>query len=336
MIRNRSGLVRRVGALTALVLALAGCGGGTSAPAAPKGTVSITIGANAPPSLGSFLPPIIKDQKFDNKHGLDLHFTYSANDAYNLSYTSGQLQVGASASLIQEALRWQNGIQSVYLFNTVDFWTGFLTKDPSIKTLADLQGKSVGTSLGTSNYALTVWFLQQAGVDVNKFKFVNLTNAAMGPALEAGQVAAIDEPEPGYDTVLGVDPNLHPIALNIVGIWKQKFNTTYIPFLGVAALPDWAASHKTEIQELYDTYKEAAAWAQAHIDQAAALIAKTIPGGQASVIQALFSNKTRMPLDVVPATDIKTGLSGVIDAGLATGYIKQKPGSSFLYAGLNK
>lgn len=324
---------RRAGAalsaVIVFVLVLAACGG--SGDQTRNGVTSITVGALTAPSLGSFLPPIIKAQKLDAQNGLDLKFTYSPNDAYNLSYTSGQFPVGASASLVQEALRWQQGVQSVYLFNVFDFWTGFLTKDPNVKSLSDLRGKSVGMTLGSSNYALSEWFLKQAGVDVGQFKVVNLTSSALGPALEAGQVAAINTPEPGYDTALGVDPGLHAVPLDLQGIWKKKFSTAFIPFLGVAALPDWVSSHKAQIAPLYKTYQQAANWAITHPDQASQIIAKTIPGGQTAIIQSLFStNKARLALDVRPATQIKRGLSGVIDAGLATGYLKQRPGSSFL------
>jgi ABC-type nitrate/sulfonate/bicarbonate transport system substrate-binding protein len=331
------GVRRRFGGLAALALVaiLAAACGGSSQPSGPAGTVSITIGALSPPSLGSFLPPIIKDQKFDTQNGLDLQFNYSANDAYNLSYTSGQLQVGGSASLVQEALRWQNGVQSVYLFNVVDFWTGFLTKDASLKSITDLAGKTVGMTTGSSNYALTIWYMQQVGLDITKVKVVNLTSSALGPALEAGQVQAIGIPEPGFDTALGINPNLKVIPLDIVGIWKQKFGTTFIPFLGVAGLPDWVSSHQKEIQGLYKAYKMAADFAAAHPDQAGQIIAKTIPGGQAAVITKLISDKEKMPLNVVPAQKIKPGLDGVVQAGLSTGYIKQKPGNSFLYTGLS-
>ncbi len=331
--RRRMSLAAVWAALVA-VLAVS-CGGSAPSSSSSGGLTQITIGALTPPSLGAFLPPIIKDRHLDTQNGLDLRFTYSANDAYNLSYTSGQLQVGGSASLIQEALRWQQGVQSVYLFNVVDFWTGFLTKDPSIKSITDLAGKTVGMTTGSTNYALSVWYLQQAGLDISKVKVVNLTSAAMGPALEAGQVQAIDIPEPGYDTALGLDPNLHAIPLDITGIWKRKFNTTYIPFLGVAALPDWVSSHKKEIQELYRTYKEAADFVSRNPSQAATIIARTIPGGRADVIQRLLADKQRMPLDVVPAQQIKPGLKGMLEAGLATGYIRSRPGNSFLYSGLS-
>lgn len=329
---NRPKLAPTLAAVAAMLVVA--CGGAPPPPASSGGVTQITIGALTPPSLGSFLPPVIKDQHFDTQNGLDLQFNYSANDAYNLAYTSGQLQVGGSASLIQEALRWQQGVQSVYLFNVVDFWTGFLTKDPNLKSISDLSGKTVGMTTGSTNYALSVWYMKQVGLDISKVKVVNLTSSALGPALEAGQVQAVDIPEPGYDTALGVDPNLHAIPLDISGIWKQKFGTSYIPFLGVAGLPDWVSSHKKEIQALYKTYEAAADFVAKTPSQAAAIIARTIPAGQANVIEKLLADKQRMPLDVVPAQQIKPGLNGMLAAGLDIGYIKQKPGNSFLYNGL--
>jgi ABC-type nitrate/sulfonate/bicarbonate transport system substrate-binding protein len=67
----------------------------------------------------------------------------------------------------------------------------FTTK-PNVKTLKDLEGKSVGTgSIGALVYQLTVALLQKHGVDVHKIQFVNIGSSAnIFRAVQAGTVDA--------------------------------------------------------------------------------------------------------------------------------------------------
>lgn len=64
--------------------------------------------------------------------------------------------------------------------------------DPTVRTLRDLEGKTVGTgSIGALVHQLTVTLLRKYGVDVDKVLFVNIGgNADIFRAVTAGTVAA--------------------------------------------------------------------------------------------------------------------------------------------------
>ena len=49
----------------------------------------LTIVIFTPPSLGALLPPVIKNQKLDEKNGLDITFQERPPDAYATQFNSG-------------------------------------------------------------------------------------------------------------------------------------------------------------------------------------------------------------------------------------------------------
>ena len=51
-------------------------------PAAAQAPAKVTIVVFGFPSLGAFMPPVIKAQKLDTKHGLDIEFVERPPDAY--------------------------------------------------------------------------------------------------------------------------------------------------------------------------------------------------------------------------------------------------------------
>ena len=48
-----------------------------------------------PPSLGAFLPPVIKSQKLDEKNGLSIDFQQRPPTAYTAQFNSGEYQRGS-------------------------------------------------------------------------------------------------------------------------------------------------------------------------------------------------------------------------------------------------
>ncbi|MEA2941039.1 MAG: NitT/TauT family transport system substrate-binding protein, partial [Bradyrhizobium sp.] len=105
-----------------------------------------------PPSLGAFLPPVIKAQKLDEKNGLAIKFDERTPDAYTAQFNSGEFQLGGSASLLTVGLADVRGVKVTYLFNLFDFWGAVVTSRPDVKTLKDLEGKDVAAAKGTTNW----------------------------------------------------------------------------------------------------------------------------------------------------------------------------------------
>src|SRR5258708_6330176 len=73
-------------------------------PAFAQAPEPISIVVFGPPSLGAFLPPVIKAQKLDEKNGLAIKFEERTPDAYTAQFNSGEFKLGGSASLLTGGL----------------------------------------------------------------------------------------------------------------------------------------------------------------------------------------------------------------------------------------
>ena len=172
---------------------------GTSRAQAPEPLSIVVFG---PPSLGAFLPPVIKAQKLDEKNGLAIKFEERTPDAYTAQFNSGEFELGGSASLLTVGLADIRGVKVTYLFNLFDFWGAVVTSRPDVKTLKDLEGKDLAAAKGTTNYVMFDWFARQLGADPAKFSVINTaTPGLIGYAL-ADRAAAVQLWEPAYTTLL--------------------------------------------------------------------------------------------------------------------------------------
>ena len=199
---------------------------------APEPLSIVVFGA---PSLGAFLPPVIKAQKLDEKNGLAIKFEERTPDAYTAQFNSGEFQVGGSAALLTVGLADARGVKVTYLFNLFDFWGAVVTSRPEIKTLKDLEGKDLAAAKGTTNYVMFDWFARQLGADTGKFSVVNTATPGLVGYAMADRASAIQLWEPAYTTLLSKKPEIRTIDLKIADSWKKFTGSSNIPYLGVAA-----------------------------------------------------------------------------------------------------
>jgi NitT/TauT family transport system substrate-binding protein len=291
----------------------------------------LSIVVFGPPSLGAFLPPVIKAQKLDEKHGLAIKFEERTPDAYFAQFTSGEFQVGGSASLLQVGLADIRGVKVTYLFNLFDFWSTVVTSRADIKTLRDLEGKEVAAAKGTTNYVMFDWFARQLGVNTAKFSVINTaTPGLIGYAL-ADRAAAVQLWEPAYATLLSKKPDMRTIDIAIADSWKKFTGSRNIPYLGVAAHIDWVEKNQKLIPRLYAAYKEAAEWVASHPDEAAKLIAaKGTPDDQRAIAELIRAND-RLGMNVQWASDVAGEINSVYAAGKSIAFLTSEPSASTIY-----
>ena len=177
------------------------------ASAAQAANLDLSIVIFGPPSLGAFLPPVIKASKLDEKNGLSINFVERTPDAYTAQFNSGEFQLGGSASLLTVGQADVRGVKVAYLFNLFDFWGAVVTSRPEVATLKDLEGKELAAARGTTNYLMFDWFARQQGVDPAKLSVVNTaTPGLVGYAL-ADRAAAVQLWEPAYTILLAKKPS---------------------------------------------------------------------------------------------------------------------------------
>jgi NitT/TauT family transport system substrate-binding protein len=306
----------------------------TPSMAEPLEPLSIVV--FGPPSLGAFLPPVIKAQKLDEKYGLAIKFEERTPDAYTAQFNSGEFQLGGSASLLTVGLADTRGVKVTYLFNLFDFWGTVVTSRPDVKTLKDLEGKDLVAAKGTTNYVMFDWFARQLGADTAKFSVVNTaTPGLIGYAL-ADRAAAVQLWEPAYTTLLSKKSEIRTIDIGIADSWKKFTGSHNLPYLGVAAHVDWAAKHQELIPKLYAAYKEAAEWVAAHPDEASKLISpKGSPDDQKAIADLVRAND-RLGMNVKWASDVRKEINSVYAAGKSISFLPSEPAASTIYQGPTK
>ena len=299
------------------------------AQAQPLANLSIVIfGA---PSLGTFLPPIIKAQKLDEKNGLSITFVERTPDAYTPQFNSGEFQVGGSAALLTVGQADVRGVKVAYLFNLFDFWGAVVTSRPEVKTLRDLEGKELAAARGTTNFLMFDWFARQQGVDPAKLSVVNTaTPGLVGYAL-ADRAAAVQLWEPAYTILLAKKPSLRTLDLQIAEKWTAFAGSRNIPYLGVAAHTDWIEKNREAVPKLYATYKAAAEWTIANPDEAAKLISPRGSAEDQKAVADLIRSNERLGLNVRWASDVRKEIEAVYAAGKSIGFLGSDPAKTSVY-----
>jgi NitT/TauT family transport system substrate-binding protein len=302
-------------------------------PASADELQKLSIVIFGPPSLGAFLPPIIKAQKLDEKNGLSIAFEERTPDAYTAQFNSGEFQLGGSASLLQVGLADIRGVKITYLFNLFDFWGTIVTSKPEVKTLKDIEGKDIAAARGTTNYAMFDWFARQLGADTGKFAVVNTaTPGLVGYAL-ADRATAVQLWEPAYTTLLSKKPDIKTIDLRLAESWQKATGSKNIPYLGVAAHIDWAEKNRSLVPKLYAAYTQAGEWVTAHPDEAAKLIMAKGTDDDRKAIADLIRANDRLGMNIRTAAEVGKEIKSVYDAGRSIAYLPSDPSAATIYDG---
>lgn len=306
------------------------CGAG--ADARGQGAVKLDILIFSPPSLGAFLPPIIKAQKFDHANGLDLSFTERTPDAYTTQFNSGEFKIGGSASLQTIALADIRGVKVKYLFNVFDFWGAVVTSRDNIRTVKDIEGKQLAAARATTNYKMFEFFAKRLGADITKFQVVNTAPPGLMSYALADRADAVQLWEPTYTLLMSKKPGIRTLDLAIEKTWKEfTGGGTRIPYLGVAAHADWADQNPELVKKLYATYKAAAGWVQKNPDAAAPLMfPKATPQDQKDIASLIRAND-RLQLSLAGAHELRKEIEAVYRAGIEINYFSSMPSAASIY-----
>ena len=166
-----------------------------------------------------------------------------------------------------------------------------VTKDSPVRTAADLSGKTVSTN-GLKNigeYGPAIW-IDKNGGDSSSVKFVEIPNSEIREALLSHRVDAANISEPFLTDVKPVTRVLAKSYTAIsprflIGAW---FTTT-----------TWAAAHPDVLKNFVDAMRETAAWANAHQQQSAEMLARGT-----GIDIAVVRNATRARFGDVLAPDL--------------------------------
>ena len=283
------------------------------------------------PSLGAFMPPIIKAQKFDQANGLDITFHERTPDAYTAQFNSGEFKIGGSAALQTIALGDIRGVKVKYLFNLFDYWGTVVTSRPEIKTLKDLEGKQIAGARATTNYVMFEFFAKRLGVDVSKFQVVNTAPPGLMSYALADRADAVQIWEPTYTLLVAKKPTVRQLDIGLKSTWQAFAGGSRIPYLGVGAHAEWADQNPESVKKLYATYKAAAEWIQKNPEAAAPLMFPRSTPEDVAALASLVRANDRLGISLAGASEIRKEIEGVYRAGINVGYFPNMPSAASVY-----
>jgi NitT/TauT family transport system substrate-binding protein len=293
----------------------------------------ISIVVFGPPSLGAFLPPVIKTQGFDTANGLDITFEERTPDAYAAAFNSGEFQVGGSAALLTVGLAEARGVEATYLFNLFNYWGAVVTTRDNVQSLADLDGKDLAAATGTTNYQMFRWLAEQQGVDMSKVTAINTAPPGLVGYAMADRADAVQLWEPAFTSLSAQNPAIRSLDLNIAKAWEDFAGSDDIPYLGVAAHSEWVAENPDTVTALFAAYKAAGDWVTANPEEAAGVIAGDGTDDVKNNYVTLIKQNDRLGLNVAMASDMSEEIKSVYEVGVELEYLPQMPTDATIYAG---
>lgn len=250
--------------LVALALLIV-AGSGASAQAPMKLRV-----AGIPIDVGA-LSYYADQEGFFKKHGLDVEVITGQNGAaVAAAVAGGSLDIG-DGNTTSVALAHQGGIPFVFIAPSGAYTTKaptgalMVAKTSPIKTPQDLVGKIIGVPAlkSIAEVGIRAW-LEKNSVPSDNVKFLELTYAQMGPALQSGRIDAAMAEEPALAALVDQDDR----------ILARPYEDIAPSFLegGYFATTDFVKAHPDVVKAFADAMAEAATWANAHHAETAAIL----------------------------------------------------------------
>jgi sulfonate transport system substrate-binding protein len=169
-----------------------------------------------------------------------------------------------------------------------------------IRSIADLKGKRIGFTKGSSAHNIVVQTLEKAGLTYADIAPVYLTPPDAGPAFANGSIDAWAIWDPYF--AIGESKQNGRILVNAHEITKT--NSFYI------ANRSFAANHGKVLQQIIDVTTSTAKWAEAHRDDVAKSLSAVT--GIPLDIQTIAANRSSFVVGPV-TDDIITTQQGVAD-----------------------
>ena len=186
---------------------------------------------------------------------------------------------------------------------------GILVQNNSpIRSIADLKGKRIGFTKGSSAHNIIVQTLEKAGLTYADITPVYLTPPDAGPAFANGSIDAWSIWDPYF--AIGETKQNGRILVNASEITKT--NSFYI------ANRDFSKNHGPILQQIIDVTSATAKWAESHRDE----VAKSLSAitGIALEIQTVAANRSSFAVGPV-TDDIVATQQGVADRFFKLGLI---------------
>ncbi|GAA1347332.1 aliphatic sulfonate ABC transporter substrate-binding protein [Falsarthrobacter nasiphocae] len=319
MTRTHSTTSRRAAlslAAASAAAVLASCAGegrsGQAGGTAPSGTVTLDYATYNPLSLvlksKGWLEATLKDR------GIDVAWVKSTgSNKANEALRAHAIDVGSTAGSAALLAR-SNGspIRTISVFSKPEWAALVAPKGSDITTVAGLKGATVAATKGTDPYFFLLQALEAEGLSPKDVTVQNLQHADGWAAAQNGSVAAW----------AGLDPIMAGAQEKGASLFFRRvdFNTYGL----LNAHEDFLKNSPETAQAVVDAYEKARAWALAHLDETAAILAAEA-GLSTTVAGTVVRERSNLGVSGVPGEHQRAVLARVGPLLVETGDV---PGQS--------
>lgn len=227
--------------------------------AAAAGAEPLVLGAAS--NLGGFAVLVAQEKGFFAKNGVDVKVEIrNTGSELSKGLRAGTFNFAPAAfSNIPAALERGLNVRAVVGFNgatyvksTSDNMVAIIARpDTGIKTMADLKGKRIGVTFGSTGDLYLQLALQKAGVSVNDVDRVNVAPPSITSVLDTG----------GVDAVSTWDPYSYRTLDKVTGSTTVQRGGDVVCLCALLhGDPDYIDSHEDEVQRMVDAIAEGAAY----------------------------------------------------------------------------
>lgn len=194
----------------------------------------------------------------------------TAADEISGKIISGEINIASvPTNLAAKLHKKTNGKITMLAVNTLGVLS-FLSSDESVKTMADLKGKTIySAGEGSNPEYILKYILKQNNIDPEKdvtIKFVS-TGEQLSAAMISGQATVAMVPEPAATTVLTKKTTVKRI-FTVNDEW-EKVSDSKLMMGCVVALDSYIENNKAAVDKFLEEYKASIAFANSNLDDTA-------------------------------------------------------------------
>jgi len=311
-------------AVMALAAALA-----LAAPAHAQEMTKVKVGRLTFASMMTIMTDIIKDQKLDQKHGVDMELINHGTVAgHYAAYASGEADLGSGGPLAIQKLR-NEGVPLAAVLTLVRLNSMVvITANPQIRTLQDLKGKSMAADMGASEFYILSTYGKTIGLDIGKDISVVQANPALARTqLHAKRVDAVMTWEPSATLTLG-DSKDNRVILNGDAAWNGLAKNRGWELV-VIMRDGFLKQNPQAVAKLQRVFESGADFIKTNPDAADAIAVRTVKLPAGIFKDAVTSG--RLQYSVMPAWQDREALQEMFQIAVKSGYLPKLPDEGAIF-----
>jgi NitT/TauT family transport system substrate-binding protein len=282
------------------------------------------------PAMGSMLLDVITEKGIDKKHGFIVEsVSQNAVPVYYGMAANGDADIIVGGPNVFQKMILEGVPVKIFATWAPMQMISVISSDPSVKTLADLKGKSLAAAVGSAEYQVTAMYGRHLGLNFGKdVQVISAAPPLARSQLEADRVQASMLWEPTTTMALRDNPKFHVIMAGDAA-WKAVAGRTGYNLV-LAARDDYLKKNEKILPRLIAMLQEGQKFALENVDETDAILQRTLKMPAGVYKDAVKSG--RLTFDVRPTTGpIRDTIWDMFKIAVDTKYLPKLPPEDAIY-----